>query len=230
MKKTLALLVLCLAVGVFAQDAPRGQQGRPGGERRRMMGPGVGGEITAVSADSITLKTMEGGTATVKLSSSTQFRVDREPAKASDFKVGDMVFVGGESAGKDTWNAQFVAKHNGGPGGPGGPGGGPGQMREMLGKRFIAGEVTKIEETKLTIKRIDGETQVIEADENTSFRNNKRESITLADIKVGDKISGRGELKDGVFVPANLNVGELPMFMRRGPEGGPDNSKPEKQN
>jgi hypothetical protein len=86
-----------------------------------------------------------------------------------------------------------------------------------MGKKFIAGEVAKIEDTKLTIKRVDGETQVIQVDENTSLRNSKRESVTLADVKVGDRVFGRGDLKDGVFVPAVLNVGAPgEMMMRRG--------------
>jgi len=96
-------------------------------------------------------------------------------------------------------------------------------MREQLGKKFIAGEVAKIEETKLTIKRIDGETQVIEVDENTSFRNSKRESITLADVKVGDRVAGRGDLKDGIFVAGSLNVG-APGEMRMRPYNREDNS------
>ena len=74
---------------------------------------------------------------------------------------------------------------------------------------FIIGEVKKIDETKLTILRPDGESQVIEVDEGTSFRNQKRESITLADIKTGDHVFGRGEVKHGVFVPQVLNLGDI---------------------
>ncbi len=32
------------------------------------------------------------------------------------------------------------------------------------------------------------------------------ESITLADVKVGDSVVGRGALKNGVFVPTELGV------------------------
>jgi predicted RNA-binding protein len=46
------------------------------------------------------------------------------------------------------------------------------------------------------------------------------ESITLADIKVGDEVGGRGEMKNGVFVPAELSVA-TPGQRRRRPEGGP---------
>jgi hypothetical protein len=117
-----------------------------------------------------------------------------------------MVMVRGEPAGENTWTAQGVMSNSNGM-----------AMREQLGKKFIAGDIAKIEDTKLTIKRIDGETQVIQVDENTSFRNAKRESVTLADVKVGDRVFGRGDLKDGVFVPAVLNVGAPgEMMMRRG--------------
>jgi Domain of unknown function (DUF5666) len=66
--------------------------------------------------------------------------------------------------------------------------------------------VKSIDGTKITVQRRDGETQTIEADENTSFEKG-REKVTLADIKPGDQVTGRGALKDGVFVPTELRVG-----------------------
>lgn len=189
------------------QQQPPSQQHRgEQGHGRRADFQGTGGTITAISGDTFTLKTMNGSTATVKLTSSTVYRRDRQDAKLSDFKVGDMVMVRGEPSGENTWTAQGVMSNSNGM-----------AMREQLGKKFIAGDIAKIEDTKLTIKRIDGETQVIQVDENTSFRNAKRESVTLADVKVGDRVFGRGDLKDGVFVPAVLNVGAPgEMMMRRG--------------
>jgi hypothetical protein len=99
-------------------------------------------------------------------------------------------------------------------------------MREGMGKRFIAGEVTAINGTQLTIARPDGVSQTISADENTSFRK-QNESVTLADIKVGDHVFGRGELKNDVFVPAELNVGQPGMMHRgRGQQQGPGAGQP----
>jgi hypothetical protein len=171
----------------------------------------VGGTITAIQGDSITLKTMQGETATVKVTADTRYRKGREDAKFSDLKVGDHIGVRGEKTGENTFSAQavMIAPPGGFQGGMGGPGGGMGGRE--LGQNFIAGEVKKIEGTKLTILRPDGETQVIQADEQTSFLNDKRESITLADIKVGDKVRGPGELKNGIFVPARLMIGEFPQ-------------------
>jgi hypothetical protein len=98
---------------------------------------------------------------------------------------------------------------------------------EDLGKKFIVGEITKIDETKLTVKRPDGVEQVIEVDDDTSFKNSKRESVTLADVKVGDHVMGRGALKNGTFVPAEMMVG-MPqggygMRRRDGAAGEPKN-------
>jgi hypothetical protein len=79
---------------------------------------------------------------------------------------------------------------------------------------------------KLTVMRPDGVSQVIEVDEGTSFKRGGRgmvsmmngsgpvagqgpgggESITLADVKVGDTVMGPGALKNGVFVPTQLGV------------------------
>jgi hypothetical protein len=93
-----------------------------------------------------------------------------------------------------------------------------------FGKTWTAGVVVSIEETKITIKRPDGVTQIVTADENTSFRKH-RQSITLLDIKAGDNISARGSLQNGNFLATVLSVGG-PM----GPgqrSGAPADSRPQ---
>ena len=72
-------------------------------------GPGVAGTITAISDTSITVKTRDGKTEQVNLSGETKFRKERQDAKITDFKVGDEIFVRGQSAGADTWTAEVVA-------------------------------------------------------------------------------------------------------------------------
>ena len=49
------------------------------------------------------------------------------------------------------------------------------------------------------------------------------ESITFADVKVGDTVAGRGALKNGVFVPTELGVMDAAAMgqrRRRGADGG----------
>ncbi len=221
-KISLLVLLLSLAVWSGAQDqsAPSTDSQAPAAtqpEGRRFRGMGVAGTITAIAANSITLKTRDGQTATVNLTDNTQFNKDRQPAKLADFKVGDMIFVRGQSSGQNTWQAERVAERSGMGGGGMGTGGGMGQggFRDALGKTLIVGQIKSINGTQLVITRPDGVDQTITVDENTSFRK-QGESITLADLKAGDHVFGRGELKNNVFVPAVLNLGDPGMMMGRG--------------
>jgi hypothetical protein len=210
----LLLSALCIAQTTPAsppsedQNPPAAQDGHRNGQRP----PGIAGTITAMDAHSITLKTREGQTAQVAVDDKTECRKGRETATPGDLKVGDTVFVRGEKTGENAWHAAVVGSR--------GQGDGPsGNFAEGMGKRFIAGEVKSIDGTQLTILRPDGVTQKISVDEDTSFRKNG-ESITLADLKPGDHVFGRGELKKDIFVPAVLNVGE-PKFGMRGRNEAP---------
>lgn len=217
--KRLSILLLLSVLSAFAvaQDNPPAP--RPGGAR----GPGragrqfqgVLGTITSLDKSQLTLKTADGKTVTVNLSSDTHYRKDAQPATLEDFKVGDMVMVGGEPAGEDAWNARFIATR-----GANSP-----QVRGELGKNFIAGEIKTIDGTRLAILRPDGETQTIQVDENTSFRK-QGESITLADFKPGDHVFGRGELKNGAFVPAVLSAGDFQQTPPARPTPQPHSEAP----
>jgi hypothetical protein len=55
------------------------------------------------------------------------------------------------------------------------------------------------------------------------------ESITLADVKVGDTVAGRGGLKNGTFVPTELGVMDpaaMGQRRRRGPDGNGPGAAP----
>jgi hypothetical protein len=221
----------CLAVAALtavfcstaiAQDQPDFPQDAPGAGRG--MGRafnGVGGQITSIEGSNLTLQTFRGDSAKVKVTSSTRVMKDRVPAKLSDFKVGDRVFVSGEQDKAGVWNAQILAQRTG----SGGARGGMQFKPEDNGKTYIAGELIKIEGTKLTVKKLDNTEQIIEVDDDTSFRNQQRESVTLADIKVGEIVRGMGVVKDGVFVPKELNAGR-PRGPRPGTPPPPDAAAP----
>ncbi len=49
--------------------------------------------------------------------------------------------------------------------------------------------------------------------------NGSGESITLADIKAGDSVAGRGAVKKGVFVPTELGVVEAAKAGQKRPRG-----------
>ena len=180
-----------------------------GGEFRR----GAFGEVTEISGSTLKIKLPSGAIGTVNTTANTRFRKDEREAKLSDFKAGDRIFVRGESTAENTWMATAI-------------GSAPSQaqvqerMKEAMGKTMVVGEVKAIDAPKLTITRTDGVVQTIEADENTSFRRGREESITLPDIKTGDTVFARGELKNGVFVPASINVLDPEMVRRMKERGG----------
>src|SRR5580693_4178699 len=175
------------------------------------------GKITAIHDNSMDVLDTNGDTISVKFNGQTQFRKDRQPAKRSDFKVGDIILVRGQEAADHSWTAEVVAARSlngqGGPGGRGGFGGGPGgaggrvgmQQQGTLGKDYVSGEIKSVDAPKLTVLRSDNVTQTLELNEETSMRKG-RDSITMADIQPGDHVFARGAVENNVFVPKNVVV------------------------
>lgn len=254
MKKSLRLAVLlvlpnlglCGAVA-RAQDQPpdvvwatggqqesggqqRGQRGQRGDREGR--GRPVFGKISALSSDSIEVTGPDGNKTTLSLTPKTEYHKDRQPAKFSDFKVGDPVVVRTDQAdGKGTIalmvaTGQFAIR--GGAGGQGGPGSGSGGIVfGTMGKDFVVGEVKAIDPPRMTVLRTDNVSQTLELNEETSLRRG-RDSITMADIQAGDRVMARGAVENNVFVPKSLNVvspeqwKRMQEFMSGGEPGGPN--------
>jgi Domain of unknown function (DUF5666) len=189
----------------FNKEAQRPGQA-PDGQRLPLFG-----KITAVRDGSLQVADSNGDTVTVKITGQTEFRKDRQPAKRTDFKVGDIIIVRGEENADHSWTAELVAARsvNGpnGPNGRSGPGGPGGRFAETgtLGKDYLAGEIKSIDAPKLSVLRPDNVTQVMELNEDTSLRKG-RDSITMADLQVGDHLFARGSLENRVFVPKTVVV------------------------
>ena len=200
--------VLSFATATLAQDAPGGPPADQGAAGRR--GPEGGprpvfGKITSIQNGVMELAGPDGQTVKVKYTEQTQFRKDRQPAKASDFKVGEVVMVRGEEGADHVVNATLIGARAGGPGG--GPGGGMtgAGPAGTLGKDYVIGEVKAIDPPRITVLRTDHVTQTLELNEETSLRKG-RESITMADIQVGDHLISRGAVEKDVFVPKGVMV------------------------
>lgn len=211
-----------------AQDSPGGSSAQEEGRGRFPGGQMVRGVVTEVSAEALTVKSERGEVYRIVTTTNTRLMKDRQPVKMADIKPGDGVGAAGVmDAPNKTVHAAFVMVAD------------AEQVKKAqadLGKTYIAGKVTAMDDVKLTVQRPDGVSQVIQVDEGTSFRRGRgrgvsgmggafgdtsagtvgqpsggaaaagAESITLADIKVGDGVVGRGALKNGVFVPTELGV------------------------
>jgi hypothetical protein len=194
---------------VLSQDAPS-RQHAPGEEGRMPLF----GKITAIHNSSFEISNPNGETVTVKLTPQTEFRKDREAAKRSDFKVGDVIAVRGQENPDHTWTAQAIGALQAG----------------TLGKDYVAGEVKSVDAPKISVVRSDNVTQTIELNEDTSLRKG-RDAITMADVQVGDHLLARGALQDNVFVPKFVMVIGPEQWKRMQEMGGvrpgaPANSGP----
>ena len=220
----------------------------------------IRGTVTAATATQLTVKTEAGEVYQVIVTPNTQVRKGRDPMKIADVHPGDAVgAMGVLDAPNKTVHAMMIGVMDAEQ---------IRKAREALGKTWIAGKITAIDEVKLTIMRSDNVSQVIEVDEDTSFRKGGRgmrammgdgsggfggggfgggngqggaqgggrrngqggqgqgqadqgESTTLADVKVGDTIAGPGTVKNGVFVPTQLQIMDPAAARprRRNPDG-----------
>jgi hypothetical protein len=207
-----------LVVDRVAQDQATAGGAQGGNDERRLP---LFGKITAMHDNSMDVLDTNGDTISVKFNGQTQFRKDRQPAKRTDFKVGDIILVRGQEAGDHSWTAEVVAARSmngqGGPGGRGGFGGGPGgggpgggrggfqQQTGTLGKDYVTGEIKNVDAPKLTVMRSDNVTQTLELNEDTSMRKG-RDSITMADMQPGDHVFARGAVENNVFVPKTVVI------------------------
>lgn len=221
------------------------QNGQNGGGRRGQFAgmQRVAGEVVSVSGANVTVKAEDGSTVTVVTTDNTRIMKGRGvTVKVADLKPGDGVTAAGNlDAPNKTLHAAFLMAVDAAQ---------VKAMKDNLGKTYIAGRVMAIDldNAKLTVERPDHVSQVIGLDESTSFHRGRGgfrmgngngmgageaatapadtgESITLADVKVGDQVMGQGEVKAGTFVPKQLTV-MTPGQGRRGGQGGAPSGAP----
>jgi len=216
-------------------QTPAQQPAQPGAQQRGQRGQFAGmqrvnGEVTAVNGATWTIKSEDGAVYQVTTTDNTRITKGRgQTIKAGDIKVGDGVMaMGNLDAPNKTMHAAMVMatdaatlkelKEDLG-------------KTYIIGKVTAI----DVDNAKMTIERQDKVSQTIGFDETTSFRRgrgiigaglfepgagrpatatpppaaaaaNSDDSITLADIKVGDNVSGKGSVKNGVFIPTELDV------------------------
>jgi len=185
------------------------------------------GTITSVGVDRFEIKRADGSTQTVMVNAQTHFRQRQEgqpqpqELQLEDLKVGDHVFV----RGTPNADKQMVAvgvnrvteeqfqrfQSGGGPGGgPGGAGGfggggmGPGGGGPMAGNR-AGGDILSIDGNQIKVRGRQGERTIVVNDQTTFSK--EGQTITLKDLKVGDRIFAMGKDANGQFVATEVRSG-----------------------
>ena len=228
-------------------------------------GRGIHGTVVGTSGANVTIKTEAGDTWTVVSTDNTRVNIDRQPVKIADLKAGDEVMaMGMPDAGKHEIHAMIIA---------GASAAQVAKLKANLGKTYIVGRITAIDDTRLTVMRPDKVSQTIALDDTTSIKRGGRlpaefsgmgtgggfgggagrgrrgqqggqpnetsggnpntgndgESITLADVKVGDNVAGTGSVKAGTFTPTDLHINTprpRPARADASPAGGPPRNQP----
>jgi hypothetical protein len=198
-RAVLDLMGLLMIALVIAGTPSRAQAGGEGlGDIAGI--EGVRGTVTKVAKGDVFVKTPAGAAYRIETGPNTRFVKDAQPMDDRAVHPGDIVIAGGELDEKaHTLGAIFVAVVD------------PQQLadfdrrRSEFGKTWLAGEITDIRGTHLTVKRPDDVMTIVSVDENTSFRK-QHESVTLRDLKVGDGMTARGALHDGAFAGTLVTV------------------------
>jgi len=225
-------VVTTVALGVTDVAAGQAPDGQGGGRGQFAGMQRVNGEVTAVSGTTITIKGEDGTIYLVTTTDNTRIMKGQgqvpgqtptpgqgrgAQVKITELKVGDgLVAAGNLDAPNKTLHALMVMATDAAT---------VKAMKDNLGKTYIAGKVTAInvDDAKMTVERPDKVSQVIGFDETTSFKRGRGgmggrqgaaaapagdagESITLADIKIGDNVTGQGSVKGGTFVPTQMMV------------------------
>src|SRR6267154_3099611 len=181
---------------VLSQDK-QGKDQQTLDEERRMP---LFGKITAIHNATLEISNANGDNVTVNITSQTEFRKDRQPAKRSDFKVGDVIAIRGQENADHTWTAQMIGARS-----ANGEGRGPNMQAGTLGKDYVVGAVKSVDAPKISVLRSDNVAQTMELNEDTSLRKG-RDAITMADVQVGDHLFARGAVEGKVFVPRFVMV------------------------
>lgn len=164
-------------------QARRGPGGGQGGRR----GSGIRGTVTSVSNGNVLLKTESGETWTVLSTDNTRVRRDGQPGTVAGIQSGDeVVAMGMPDVEKHELHAMMLMDVSAAE---------VAKAKANMGKTYIVGRITAINEAQLTIMRSDRVSQVITLDEGTSLHRGGRmnpQSLAAAGLDMGVMGGGMG--------------------------------------
>lgn len=184
------LAVGMLTATVWTQQAA-GPSPTPGGK-------GIVGTITFVDAAGFTAKTRDGEVWKVTVGLNTRVTHDGKRAKATDLKVGYDIKAFGQvdASALNTLHAEIAAYQT------------AEELKalvETFGQSRIAGQVTAVEGTKITISvQLPGQaapsSKFFEVDQGTVYREAGKQ-VMLKDVKPGDYVFGVRNVTPGTYIP-----------------------------
>lgn len=167
--------------------------------------PQVAGTVTAVGSDTVTITLRDGTSQTIRTNGSTAYHLGQADGKRSDVSVGSAILATGEKAADGSLTASSV----------------------WVRLPRVAGTVTAIDGSTITISRRDGTTVTIHAGSATAIRVAGIDNAKLSDIATGMVIAAEGTQRaDGSIDARAIGAGKLGKGLGRDrqPGGAPDGS------
>lgn len=147
--------------------------------------------ITAIAGSDLTLGTEDGWTRTITVSDGTTYSKDGTTITLSDLAVGDTIRFGQTRNDDGTYAITSVT----------------------VVQPRIGGTVTGVASDSITVKRQDGTTATINVTADTTYTLQGVTDATLADVKVGDRISASGNKVDDTTLDAtSITTGHGPAM------------------
>ncbi len=187
-----------------------------GGDAGPGFGVGRGVTITAINGSDLSLKTDDGWTRTITVTSDTAITRAGKTIAVADLKVGDQISFRQDRQTDGTYTITAV--------------------RVVIPTVF--GQVTKVDGSTITVQGFGGTTQTIHVDSSTTYQVAGVTNPTLADIKVDAFIVAQGTQRADGSLDAEAVAGGLGggMFHRdgdgpgwpgaSGPQDGSPNASP----
>ena len=159
-------------------------------------GFGFGGiAVTAMSGNSISLKTEDGWTRTITVDSGTTYTKAGATIALGDLKVGDQIGFRQTHESNGTWTIDSI----------------------VVILPSAGGEVTKISGSSITVTQRDGTTATITVNGQTTYSVNGTDAAKLSDVKVGMFLVAEGtKNSDGSLTAARVKAGTMGTFEGRG--------------
>lgn len=207
------LLALLFAFAVTVSTSAQRQGGPPQGQGGQppQFDPDrhVGGKLSAINGNTITVTNREGESQTITVTAETKYFRNREAATLASFQTDDFISAIGA---KDS-SGQFVAERvMGGDKPPRAPGGrgdrGPRGPRDGIIGDYVSADASA---GTITIKTRDDKEQVVYTSETTEISRNRSEA-TLSDFKAGDHVAAFGKLDatTGKYIAHRIIGGDAP--------------------
>jgi hypothetical protein len=159
-----------------------------------------GVSVASIDGSSLSLKTADGWTRTIAVTSSTRITRGGQTIALSDLKVGDTIGFRESKAANGSFTIDAISV--------------------ILPRVF--GQVTATTSTTITIKQFDGTTAAIHVGSSTTFRIFGVDKATIASLKVGMTISAEGTKgSDGSLSALTVSGGQVRMPFQGGGHKAP---------